>query len=196
MFVANVTGNVGFLAFGLAGAPGLSIAGSLAAYGSFALGSLLGGRVAVVLGNNRGRTLGVAASGQAVLLAAASALSGAGGAGEAGGFRYWLILLLAVAMGLQNATARRLAVPDPTTTVLTLPTTGMFADAKLVGGPGSRVGRRLLSIVAMAAGALLGAALVGRGAQPAALGLALLLVALVGLLANLLSGGRPVWSRP
>ena len=40
------------------------------------------------------------------------------------GYRYTLITLLAVGLGLQNATARRLAVPDLTTTVLTLTITG------------------------------------------------------------------------
>ena len=36
--------------------------------------------------------------------------------------RYALIVPLAIAMGIQDATARRLAVPDLTTTVLTLTT--------------------------------------------------------------------------
>jgi len=40
-----------------------------------------------------------------------------------------LVGMLAVAMGAQNAVARRLAVPDLTTTVLTLTVTGLVADA-------------------------------------------------------------------
>jgi uncharacterized membrane protein YoaK (UPF0700 family) len=39
--------------------------------------------------------------------------------------RYAVIVPLAVAMGIQNATARRLAVADLTTTVLTQTLTGM-----------------------------------------------------------------------
>src|SRR5205814_5849314 len=43
VFVANMTGNVVFLAFALAGAPGFSILASLVALGSFVLGSFGGG---------------------------------------------------------------------------------------------------------------------------------------------------------
>ncbi|MFB7529442.1 DUF1275 family protein [Streptomyces sp. NPDC056178] len=39
--------------------------------------------------------------------------------------QYTLIVLLGLAMGLQNAVARRLGVPDLTTTVLTLTLTGL-----------------------------------------------------------------------
>ena len=50
-----------------------------------------------------------------------------------GGRRYVVIALLAAALGLQNATVRRLAVPDLTTTVLTLTLTGLAADSWLAG---------------------------------------------------------------
>ena len=50
--------------------------------------------------------------------------------------RYALIILLALAMGVQNATARRLAVPDLTTTVLTLTLTGIAADSQLAAARG------------------------------------------------------------
>ena len=63
-------------------------------------------------------------------------------------------------MGIQNATARKLGVPDMTTTVLTLTITGMGADSALAGGQGSMAGRRLLAVAAMLAGAFVGAALV------------------------------------
>src|SRR6266853_5905544 len=45
VFVANMTGNVVFLAFASAGAPGFSILASLVALGSFIIGSLLGGLI-------------------------------------------------------------------------------------------------------------------------------------------------------
>jgi len=38
----------------------------------------------------------------------------------AGAYRYALIVVLGISMGIQNAAARKLAVPDLTTTVLTL----------------------------------------------------------------------------
>ena len=45
VFVANMTGNVVFLGFALAGAPGFSITASLTAVAAFAAGALLGGRL-------------------------------------------------------------------------------------------------------------------------------------------------------
>ena len=60
----------------------------------------------------------------------------------------------AVALGLQNATVRRLAVADVTTTVLTLTLTGLAADSWLAGGRSPRVGRRVAAVGLMAAGAL------------------------------------------
>jgi hypothetical protein len=69
--------------------------------------------------------------------------------------RYALIVPLAVAMGIQNATARRLAVPDLTTTVLTLTLTGIAADSRLAGGTGGHPARRLIAVTPMFTGALL-----------------------------------------
>jgi uncharacterized membrane protein YoaK (UPF0700 family) len=76
------------------------------------------------------------------------------------GLRYALIVVLSVTMGAQNATARKLAVPDLTTTVLTLTITGMAADSPLAGATGTHLARRLISVVAMFLGALAGALLV------------------------------------
>ena len=45
VFVANMTGNVVFLGFALAGARGLSAAASLAALAAFLIGGLIGGRL-------------------------------------------------------------------------------------------------------------------------------------------------------
>src|ERR1700749_5158877 len=45
VFVANMTGNVVFLGFAMAGAPGFSIAASLVAMAAFAAGALLVGGV-------------------------------------------------------------------------------------------------------------------------------------------------------
>ena len=60
-------------------------------------------------------------------------------------------------MGVRNATVRRLAVPDLTTTVLTLTLTGLGADSSLAGGNNPRWGRRVLAVVAMFIGAAAGA---------------------------------------
>jgi uncharacterized membrane protein YoaK (UPF0700 family) len=79
--------------------------------------------------------------------------------GGGGTRRYVVIAVLAAALGLQNATVRRLAVPDVTTTVLTLTLTGLAADSWLAGGRSPRAGRRVAAVGLMAAGALVGALL-------------------------------------
>src|SRR5262249_13432752 len=93
---------------------------------------------------------------------------------------YGLIILLGIMMGLQNAVVRRLAVPDLTTTVLTLTLTGLAADA--APAPANRL-RRLSSVLAMLIGAALGAALVLKGEAVIALAAALLLLILVSAVA-------------
>lgn len=72
------------------------------------------------------------------------------------------VTALGMALGLQNATARTLAVPDLTTTVLTLTITGIACDSKAAGGSDSMLGRRLVPVVTMFLGGLLGATLTVR----------------------------------
>jgi uncharacterized membrane protein YoaK (UPF0700 family) len=160
VFVANMTGNVVFLGFALAGVPGFSIAASVVAIAAFAAGALLGGRLGARYRDHRARLHSTAAVAQAVFVAAAVVLACLGGGSPAAGYRYALITVLGLAMGIQNASARTLAVPDLTTTVLTLTITGIAADSALARGPGSKAGRRLVSIAAMLTGALVGAVLI------------------------------------
>jgi hypothetical protein len=56
--------------------------------------------------------------------------------------------------------ARSLAVPDLTTTVLTMTLTGIAADPSGGIGSGRQIGRRLIAVGAMLGGALVGALLV------------------------------------
>jgi uncharacterized membrane protein YoaK (UPF0700 family) len=198
VFVANMTGNVVILGFAIAGAKEFSIAASLAALIFFALGSTFGGLLNSRIGTNRGRLLSTAAAIKVVLVVVAGVFAAAGGQSlPVNGFRrFAMIGFLAVAMGLQNAVVRKLAVPDLTTTVLTLTTTGIFADAKFVGGPGSKVGRRGVSILAMFLGALAGALLV----LHVAVWVAVVPPALILLAAAVVirSAGRtaPPWTHP
>ena len=160
VFVANMTGNVVFLGFALAGAPGFSIPASLTAMVSFAAGALLGGRLGARHRDHRARLHSSAAAAQAAFLAAAVILAVAAGSVPTAGYRYALIATLAICMGIQNAAARTLAVPDLTTTVLTLTITGIAADSVLAGGSGSKARPRLVPIATMLVGALIGAVLV------------------------------------
>jgi uncharacterized membrane protein YoaK (UPF0700 family) len=71
------------------------------------------------------------------------------------------VVLTGLAMGIRNATVRKLAVRDLTTTVLTLTLTGLVADSSLAGGSNPGWLRRTASVGAMSAGAAAGAWLLG-----------------------------------
>ena len=164
VFVANMTGNIVFIGFALAGAPGFSLQASLVALAAFLVGAALGGVLVGRLGRHRGVLLRndvalefVALAAGVVVLAMASApyrtLPQDLAVGCAG-----------VALGLQNAAARRLAVPDLTTTVLTMTLTGIAADVR--NRDFAVVARRLLAVGTMLLGAVAGA-LLTRQASPA-----------------------------
>jgi uncharacterized membrane protein YoaK (UPF0700 family) len=185
VFVANMTGNVVFLGFGLAGVGEISIVASLLAVLAFVLGATVGGRWAAGRAVHRGHLLAAATSAQAGVLLVASVVASTGGV-RSSAVRLVLIGLLAVAMGGQNAVVRRLAVPDLTTTVLTLTVTGLVADTTA----SSVRARRLVSVLAMLAGALAGGVLLRWVALTAPLWLAALL--LVGCAAGAYAAaGRP-----
>jgi uncharacterized membrane protein YoaK (UPF0700 family) len=179
VFVANMTGNVVFLGFAAAGANGLSVAGSLLALACFLPGGVAAGRLAARLGDDKLQQLRAATAVQLVLCAAAIVVAALAGHDLGTGSRYALIALLALAMGVQNATARRLAVADLTTTVLTLTLTGIAADSWLGGATGARTARRVLAVIAMLVGAIIGALLVLQVAPVAPLALAAAILAVV-----------------
>ncbi len=196
VFVANMTGNVILLAFALVGSPGFSVAASLAALGSFWIGAFIGGAVGSRFGDHRGRLLFTAVSIQAVFVAVAVGLAALGGDPVTAGYRYPLIIVLAIAMGLQNAAARKLAVPDLTTTVLTMTITGTAADSTIAGGKGSHAGRRLTSLFAMFVGALVGAVLVIHSQIVAPLAVALGLIVAIGAAARAAGRSAAPWVHP
>jgi uncharacterized membrane protein YoaK (UPF0700 family) len=178
VFVANMTGNVIFAGFALVGAKSFSLAASLFALGGFLLGALGGGWTLRRMQLNRALLLrnAVGAEVALMLVALVAALSSASPlparVADA------IAAALAIALGLQNAVVRRLAVPDLTTTVLTMTLTGIAADPPK--GNSAVIGRRALSVVMMFIGAVCGALLVLRVDPSAALSLA------VGLLASVL----------
>jgi uncharacterized membrane protein YoaK (UPF0700 family) len=205
VFVANMTGNVVFLGFSAAGASGLSVVGSLVAIACFLPGGVVAGRLAARAGNRRLHQLRAATGIQLLLLAGAILVAATAGHHLGSQSRYALIVLLALAMGVQNATARRLAVPDLTTTVLTLTLTGIAADSHFAGGSGANTGRRLLSVAAMLLGATTGALLLLKVAPVASLALAAGILAVVCLAAHRAIGqarsqdpaaGRPAATPP
>ncbi|MEY9968815.1 uncharacterized membrane protein YoaK (UPF0700 family) [Streptacidiphilus sp. MAP12-16] len=167
VFVANMTGNVLFAGFALTGLGGISWPATLLAVAAFAVGAAFGGRWGLTRKPHRGRLLAGAVVAQVILMTTAAIVASAAAVGDSP-VRLSLIALLAVAMGIQNAIVRRLAVPDLTTTVLTLTVTGLFADTT---PPDVRL-RRIAGVLAMFGGAAAGGALLRWASIPAPLWLA------------------------
>jgi uncharacterized membrane protein YoaK (UPF0700 family) len=159
VFTANMTGNIVLLGFGIAGSGGLPVIAPLVSLGAFLVGAGGGGILAVRMAerhpNHVARALAIEVSliGVAVVLAAAIDLRPNRASGDV------VIALLALAMGVRNATVRHLGVPDLTTTVLTMTLTGLAADSPLAGGSGRGSVRRIAAVFAMLTGALAGALL-------------------------------------
>jgi uncharacterized membrane protein YoaK (UPF0700 family) len=150
VFVGNMTGNVLFLGVALAGASEYSVAAFLVPIGAFLVGAAMGGRL---FPSDPRRRLGQVAASEAALCAAAAVVAMSAHGPVA---RSTVTALLAVAMGCQNATARALAVPDFTTTVLTLTLSGLAADRPDLSAPNSHLVRRVAAVAAMLAGAVAG----------------------------------------
>src|SRR3989449_6893161 len=157
VFTANMTGNVVFLAFAVAAPPGFSIARSLVSLAAFLAGAVAGGRLAARLGSGpQHRWVATAVAVEAALLLAAGLVAAAGTRAALLAV-YGVIVLTALAMGVRNATVRKIALPDLTTTVLTLTLTGLAADSALAGGGNPRAWRRGAAVLSMFLGAAGGA---------------------------------------
>ncbi|QJC22648.1 DUF1275 domain-containing protein [Arcanobacterium buesumense] len=180
VFVANMTGNVVFVGFALGGAPGFTWWASILAICAFIVGAFTGGKLRRSrLGNHRAQFLAAVmtvqlllmlfAMGTSLLLNSTLQLVGL----------VATISLLSTSMGLQNASARAIAVPDLTTTVLTLTITGLAGDGSPVGEKEHNVGRRLVSILAMAFGAFVGAGFIVHDLPIAVLIMAVILLSII-----------------
>ena len=163
VFTANMTGNVVFMAFALTGAPELSLALSCTSLLAFMAGAIVGGRLNVHLEpSGRLAHLNVSLLLEAGLLATATVIAQFSPS-QTIHKTYILIILTACAMGIRNAVVRKLAVPDLTTTVLTLTVTALAAESIFAGGKNSRWPTRMAAIGTMFAGAFAGAFLLRFG---------------------------------
>jgi uncharacterized membrane protein YoaK (UPF0700 family) len=194
VFVANMTGNVVFIGFALAGANGFSLSASVSALAGFLIGAALARLLVERLGSHRGRVMIATAGGELLLIIVAMAATTVGGADLSSRAKVAIAALLALAMGAQNAAVRQLKVFDLTTTVLTMTLTGLASD--LHQGDRFAIVRRLSAIAAMLAGAVAGAWLVLEVSDLAALGLAIALVSLVLVAAVAGSRSPAPWHAP
>jgi uncharacterized membrane protein YoaK (UPF0700 family) len=174
VFTANMTGNIVLLGFGIAGSGGLPVVAPLVSLWAFLVGSAVGGVLAVRTGDRHAqhvaRALGIEIGLvlAAAILAAATDVRPSSFSGDA------VIGLLALAMGVRNATVRRLGVPDLTTTVLTMTLTGLAADSRVAGGSDQGSVRRITAVLAMLSGAVAGALLLEISLVPPLLAAAVL----------------------
>lgn len=186
VFTGNMTGNVVILGMALAGADGLPIAGPAVALISFMAGAALGGRVLkpVAAGWSTRSTTLFAAVG-ALMIGIAITLFLAGNTPQRP-VELTLTALLAIAMGIQAATARHLAVKDITTVVVTSLITGLAADSRIGSGIGQPWMRRIAALALICAGATGGALAISLhlGAGVALSAAIVLAVTLVGHLAE------------
>ena len=159
-FTGNMTGNVLFIGFGLAGVPGLPVLNNLVALLAFMLGAVLAARL------TRGATgpAKLPRSGLVVLVAgSASTLALAGlwlGTGSPEGIAMLVVTgLLALVLGAQAAAVRHIGIRDLSTVVVTMTMVNLSADSRVAGGAGAAWARRLAAIVSMGLGALVAALL-------------------------------------
>jgi uncharacterized membrane protein YoaK (UPF0700 family) len=174
VFVANMTGNVVFVGFALAKAPGFSLAASLSALAGFLVGAGLGGRL-TTSSNGRPALIRAALAVELALVTAALIATASTGQPISGMTRDGIAAALAIALGVQNAIARHLKVPDLTTTVLTMTLTGIAADIR--SEPRAVTIRRISAVAMMLAGAAGGALLVIHGSPADALAVGVGLIA-------------------
>ena len=163
VFTANMTGNIVLLAFATARVPGLSIARSLTALLAFLVGAILGGRAMARANPDSQFRFAARAFLLEVAFLLVASLCSIGYRGDVLEYSFQpfaLIALTALAMGTRNAAVRKLAIPDLTTTVLTLTITGIAADSSIANGNNPRLARRVASVVAMFLGAALGAVII------------------------------------
>ncbi|HEX4730370.1 MAG TPA: YoaK family protein [Solirubrobacterales bacterium] len=175
VFAANMTGNIVLLGFGIAGSSGLPVVAPLVSLAAFLSGAVIGGRMGATARLkathlSHAMLIEVGFTALATLIAIVFDITPGHFSGDL------IIALLAFAMGVRNATVRRLKIADLTTTVLTMTLVGLAADSPLAGGDGKGSWRRGAAVASMLVGALAGALLL-----KADLSLVLLAAALLAL---------------
>jgi uncharacterized membrane protein YoaK (UPF0700 family) len=186
VFVANMTGNIVFIGFALAGASGFSLISSLVAVLSFAVGALLCGRLLQRQLLGKPAFLRLTSAIECILVIVGIAI-GATGAPEKSVPAYAVVALLAVAMGMQSAMTTRLRIGGFNSTVVLTTMLGTLAsNSRLAGADGRYNGRRMLAISCMFGGGLVGAILALRVSRLAPLIVTAVLLVIAAVSAHLL----------
>ncbi|MBN9605883.1 MAG: DUF1275 domain-containing protein [Actinomycetales bacterium] len=178
VFTGNMTGNLLFVGFGLVGLAEIPLLNNLLALAAFVTGAVIAGRV-VGRGHPERSLPRRSVALLAVLLGTLAAI--AVGWSLAGALRGPALLIvtgvLAAVMGMQAVAVKPVGNTDVTTIVVTSTLVNLARDSRLAGGAGEKWIPRLLAVLAMLGGAVLGAAIVALAGGAAALGAAAVLVA-------------------
>jgi len=180
VFTANMTGNVVILGMGLAGADDLPVVGPVIALVFFMAGAVVGGRAL------RRRTAEWTVGTTGLLIGVGIVLAVLGvvlvlWADPPEPALLVVTAVLALVMGMQAAAARGIAVKDVTTVVVTSTITGLSMDSRLAGGTGSLWARRILAVILILLGALVGALLL-----KVSIGLGLLVPAVISIVVGII----------
>jgi uncharacterized membrane protein YoaK (UPF0700 family) len=159
VFAANMTGNIVLLGFGIAHTGGLPVLAPIVSLCSFVIGAGIGGLLDSRLARRLDHGFPLAVGFEALVMGAGALVAALGHPHSGTAAGYLVIALLAVGMGLRNATVKALAIPDLTTTVLTMTLTGLAAGTPFGGGDGRGTVRRAAAVLAMLTGAIAGALL-------------------------------------
>ena len=179
VFVANMTGSIQFAAFSFAGARALPLASGFLAVALFLLGAVAAGRLGRLMGQARSAFLRAATAIELVIVLPAIGLALLAGNRLAGATTMELIAWLALAMGFQSAATMRLKVPGfNSTVVLTTMLTTLATESRLAGGAGADNGWRVLAVLSLFVGALVGGILALRVGLLPPLALSALLLAI------------------
>jgi uncharacterized membrane protein YoaK (UPF0700 family) len=160
VFTGNMTGNVLFIGFALVGVAGIPLLNNVTALAGFVVGTIASGRI-VGRGHPGGlpriSAIVLAAGGVlALVLATTWTILGT----LAPPVLIGLTFLLAVVMGSQVSAVKPIGNSDVTTIVVTNTLANLARDSRAAGGSRENWVPRLLAIVAMGAGAAVGALMI------------------------------------
>lgn len=157
VFTGNMTGNIVILGMGLAGVDELPVLGPAVALATFAAGAFATGLVL------RSARKGWSTRITLVLVTGALALTGCACGlllvPDDSRVQLTVAAITAAVMGAQATVARKVAVTDMTTVVVTSTLTQLASESFVAGGPRAVGNRRMVAIGAIFLGAFVGAVL-------------------------------------
>lgn len=162
VFAEMMTGNLLLMALSIGTGNAMGdIARYLPAMLAFMVGALLGGRL--LRGPQRLREWRVGFAVEWAIVVAATIVAWLARPDAVNLSGHVIVVMLALAMGIQNAMVRAHGVPDLATNVMTVTFTAIIADSRAAGGDDRNWRRRGLSVGLFVGGAALGAFLLRFG---------------------------------